>query len=406
MTGAAVIQRCKELARFSEDPDRITRRFLSPPMRDVHKTLSGWMERLGMRVRVDAAGNVRGEYEGRERSEARLLIGSHVDSVPGAGAYDGVLGVVLGIALIEALAKRRFRFGLEIVAFSEEEGVRFGVPFIGSRALTGTLNGDLLSVRDAHGVTVAEAIRRFGLDPARLPEAVVDPRGVLGYLEFHIEQGPVLESLNLGLGIVTAIAGQSRLGVTFRGTANHAGTTPMHLRRDALAAAAQWISMVEREARAVAGLVATVAQIDAKPGTANVIAGEVRTSLDVRHASDVERRAAVAKLLAQAEEIGKERGITVEVERRLDQATVGCDEGLVKTLEGAVSSAGFTVHRMVSGAGHDAMVLAGHVPAAMLFLRSPKGVSHHPDETVLEEDVDAALQAGLNFLAQLEAQGG
>ena len=406
MTGAAVIQRCKELARFSEDPDRITRRFLSPPMRDVHKTLSGWMERLGMRVHVDAAGNVRGEYEGRERSEARLLIGSHVDSVPGAGAYDGVLGVVLGIALIEALAKRRFRFGLEIVAFSEEEGVRFGVPFIGSRALTGTLNGDLLSVRDADGVTVAEAIRRFGLDPARLPEAVVDPRGVLGYLEFHIEQGPVLESLNLGLGIVTAIAGQSRLGVTFRGTANHAGTTPMHLRRDALAAAAQWISMVEREARAVAGLVATVAQIDAKPGTANVIAGEVRTSLDVRHASDVERRAAVAKLLAQAEEIGKERGITVEAERRLDQATVGCDEGLVKTLEGAVSSAGFTVHRMVSGAGHDAMVLAGHVPAAMLFLRSPKGVSHHPDETVLEEDVDAALQAGLNFLAQLEAQGG
>src|SRR5579859_5772505 len=406
MTGAAVIQRCKELASFSEDPGRITRRFLSPPMRDVHKTLGGWMERLGMQVHVDAAGNVRGEYEGRDRNATRLLIGSHVDTVPGAGAYDGVLGVVLGIALIEALAKRRFRFGLEIVAFSEEEGVRFGVPFIGSRALTGTLNGDLLSVRDAHGVTVAEAIRRFGLDPARLPEAVVDPRGVLGYLEFHIEQGPVLESLNLGLGIVTAIAGQSRLGVTFRGTSNHAGTTPMHLRRDALAAAAQWISMVEREARAVAGLVATVAQIDAKPGTANVIAGEVRTSLDVRHASDVERRAAVAKLLAQAEEIGKERGITVEVERRLDQATVGCDEGLVKTLEGAVSSAGFTVHRMVSGAGHDAMVLAGHVPAAMLFLRSPKGVSHHPDETVLEEDVDAALQAGLNFLAQLEAQGG
>jgi len=406
MTGAAVIQRCKQLARFSEDPGRITRRFLSPPMRDVHKTLSGWMEQLGMQVRVDAAGNVRGEYEGREGSAARLLIGSHVDTVPGAGAYDGVLGVVLGIALVEALAKRRFRFGIEIVAFSEEEGVRFGVPFIGSRALTGTLNGDLLSVRDADGVTVAEAIRQFGLDPARLPEAVVDPRGVLGYLEFHIEQGPVLESLNLGLGIVTAIAGQSRLGVTFRGTANHAGTTPMHLRRDALAAAAQWISMVEREARAFAGLVATVAQIDAKPGAANVIAGEVRTSLDVRHASDVERRAAVTKMLAQAEEIGKERGITVEVERRLDQATVGCDEGLVKTLEGAVSSAGFTVHRMVSGAGHDAMVLAEHVPAAMLFLRSPKGVSHHPDETVLEEDVDAALQAGLNFLAQLEAQGG
>ncbi|HTD23061.1 MAG TPA: allantoate amidohydrolase [Terriglobales bacterium] len=406
MTSAAVIQRCKELARFSEDPDRITRRFLSPPMRDVHRTLGEWMERLGMHVRVDAAGNLRGEYEGRDRSAARLLIGSHVDTVPDAGAYDGVLGVVLGIALIEALAKRRFRFGIEIVAFSEEEGVRFGVPFIGSRALAGTLDDGLLSAGDAEGITVAEAIRRFGLDPARVPEAAVDPRGVRGYLEFHIEQGPVLESLNLGLGVVTAIAGQSRLGVTFRGAANHAGTTPMHLRRDALAAAAQWISTVEKEARTVAGLVATVGQIDAKPGVGNVIAGEVRTSLDVRHASDVERHAVVTKMLAQAEQIGKERGITVEVEHRLDQAATGCDEGLVKTLESAVSSAGFAVHRMVSGAGHDAMVLAGHVPVAMLFLRSPKGVSHHPDEAVLEEDVDAALQVGLNFLAQLEAQGG
>lgn len=406
MTGAAVVQRCEELARFSEDPDRITRRFLSSPMHDVHRVLGEWMKRLGMQVRVDPAGNLRGMYAGRDPSAARLLIGSHVDTVLDAGAYDGVLGVVLGIALIEALAKRRLRFGIEIVAFSEEEGVRFGVPFIGSRALVSTLSNHLLSACDADGVTVAEAIRKFGLDPARVSEAIVDRRQVFGYLEFHIEQGPVLESLNLGIGVVTAIAGQNRIGVTFRGAANHAGTTPMHLRRDALAAAAQWISMVERESRASEGLVATVGWIEAKPGVGNVIAGEVHTSLDVRHASDAERHAAVAKMLTQAEEIGKERGIAVKVERRLDQAAISCDEKLVKRLEHAVSSAGFEIHRMVSGAGHDAMVLAEHLPVAMLFLRSPHGVSHHPDETVREEDVDAALQVGMNFLSLLEAHGG
>ncbi len=213
-----------------------------------------------MTVRVDAAGNLRGVYPAATTPAPRLLLGSHVDTVPDAGAFDGVLGVVLAIALVDALGGRRLPFSIEVAAFSEEEGVRFGVPFIGSRALAGTLDADLLARRDAAGITVEQAIRAFGLDPAQLAEAKLDP-STFAYIEFHIEQGPVLESLDLPLAVVTAIAGQSRLAVTFRGQANHAGTTPMHLRRDALAAASRWISVVERHARATAGLVATVGTI-------------------------------------------------------------------------------------------------------------------------------------------------
>jgi len=392
-----IIERCRRLAGMSEDPSVLIRTFLSPPVHDVHRCLSAWMTRAGMSVSTDAAGNLRGRYPGLESNVPRLLIGSHIDTVPDAGAFDGPLGVMLGIALVEALAGRRLRFDIEVVAFSEEEGVRFGVPFIGSRALIGEIDSDLLA-------TVEPAIRNFGLDPEKLPEAAINATEILGYLEFHIEQGPVLESLSLPLGVVTAIVGQSRLEVVFRGKANHAGTTPMHLRRDALAAAALWITLVEREARATPHLVATVGSITTLPGAGNVIAGEVRMSLDVRHEENEIRQGALSRILTGAQEIGEQRDIHIEWTQRLDQASVACDGGLVATLARAVESVGLPVHRMVSGAGHDAMVLAKRVPAVMLFLRSPGGISHHPDETVLPGDVEAALQVGLRFLNQLEAR--
>ncbi len=241
----------------------------------------------------------------------RLLIGSHLDTVPGAGAFDGILGVVLGIALIESLGRRRLPFAIEVVGFSDEEGVRFGVPFIGSRALVGTVDAALLEKKDTRGVTVAEAIQDFGLDPSSMPEAA--PQGpVLGYLEFHIEQGPVLDQLGLPLGVVEAIVGQTQARVSFRGRANHAGTTPMYLRHDAVAAAAEWILAVESEARAVPGLVATVGQVEALPGASNVIAGEVRASLDVRHATDAQRTAAVDRILSAARNIAEQRGLEFE----------------------------------------------------------------------------------------------
>ncbi len=397
MTSSDVIGWCQAIAALSEETGWTTRTFLSPPMREVHQRLRTWMERLGMRVWVDAAGNLHGLYPGVYAEAPRLLIGSHLDTVPHAGAYDGVLGVVLGIALIERMHGRRPSFQIEVLGFSEEEGVRFSVPFIGSRALVGSIDSELLSKEDAHGTTLAKAIRDFGLDPSALSETVLG-QGVAGYLEFHIEQGPVLDSLGLPLGVVEAIAGQSRFNLIFRGHANHAGTTPMHLRHDALAGAADWICWVERHANGTPALVATVGHIEALPGAGNVIPGEVQVSLDVRHASDDVRGNAVSRLLQAAHEIATGRNLQVQYESKLEQPAVACDAALTDTLAEAVGSA----HRMVSGAGHDAMILAQRVPVAMLFVRSPGGISHHPDEHVYPDDIDAALQAGLRFIELME----
>jgi allantoate deiminase len=377
MDGREIIRRCRLLGQQTEEPGHITRTYLSPPMHEVHRLVRGWMEEAGMETRVDAVGNLRGVYG----VGPRLMIGSHLDTVPHAGAFDGILGVVIAIALME----RRPPCAVEVAAFSEEEGVRFGVPYIGSRAVAGS---------PAVNEGVLAAIREFGLDPEQIPEAVLDER-VAGYLEFHIEQGPVLDGLGLPLGVVEAIAGQSRWEIHFAGNANHAGTTPMNQRRDALACAAEWIGLVEHVALATAGLAATVGKIDVQPGADNVIAGGARASLDVRHRLDEVRQRALNVLLDGAEHIAHRRGLTVEGESRLEQPAVALH---FAALENAVESAGYPVHRMISGAGHDAMILAQKVPASMLFLRSPGGISHHPDESVLAEDVDAALAAGEQFL--------
>lgn len=384
-----VIAVCRQIATMSEEPGRTIRTFLSPPMRDVHHLLGEWMERCEMRVSVDAAGNLRGLLG--DPAARRLVIASHLDTVPDAGAFDGILGVVLGVAVVERAQGSLGDLAIEVIGFSEEEGVRFGMPFIGSRAVAGQLDDASLDSG------VADAIRAFGLDPARLPEAKLSEHAV-GYLELHIEQGPVLESLGMRLGVVEAIAGQSRLNVTFRGHANHAGTTPMHLRRDALTAAAEWIGEVERCGRGTAGLVATTGALRVSPGATNVVPGLAEVSLDVRHAEDEVRLTAVKLLRAEAQEIALRRGIAVSFEDRLNQAAVPMDAALTAKLADAVREAGHPVHRMVSGAGHDAMILAPLLPVSMLFLRSPGGVSHHPDETVLVEDVAAALEAAVEFV--------
>jgi allantoate deiminase len=399
-----VVDRCRLLAQFTEEPGFTTRTFLSPPMHDVHARLSDWMQRAGMTTRVDAVGNLRGRYAASQTDAGRLFIASHLDTVPRAGSFDGVLGVVLAVSLVELLAAHRLKFEIEIVGFSEEEGVCFGIPFLGSRALIGDA-ADLLSLRDSSGVTVREAIEAFGLDPSGINQARVEGQ-TLGYLEFHIEQGPVLESLNLPLGLVEGIFGQSRLDVSFEGQANHAGTTPMHLRRDALAGAAEWIQIVEREAIATSGLIATVGRLQADPNARNVIAGCVLASLDVRHANDGVRKNVVSRLLESASAIGVRRGLRVSWDVNLDQAAVPMDAALTDILERAVSASGIAVHRLMSGAGHDAMIVAPHMPAAMLFLRSPGGISHHPDEAVFIEDVAAALQVGAKFLGILESNIG
>lgn len=292
---------------------------------------------------------------------------------------------------MEALADRPLPYAIEVIGFSEEEGVRFGVPFIGSRALCGNL--DLKP-------EMAEAIREFGLNPEELPQARMDD-AVFAYLEFHIEQGPVLESLDLPLGVVERIVGQTRLHVSFEGQANHAGTTPASLRHDALTAAAEWISLVENRMQSQSGLVATVGKLEVRPNAANVIPGLVQLTLDVRHDSDVERQLAVQNLLTEAAALCARRGIQLRSEPYLDQPAVPMSENLVLLFSLAVASAGYPVHRMSSGAGHDAMIVAPICPAGMLFLRSPGGISHHPDETVLAADVEAALKTGLAMLEML-----
>lgn len=396
-----ILECCRTLAGYSETSEGTTRTFLCPAMHHCHRDLGSWMKQFGMSVRVDAAGNLRGFYAGSRPHAPRLIIGSHLDTVPNAGAYDGVLGVVLGIALVEALAGRRRPFPIEVIGFSEEEGVRFGFPFIGSLALTGSLGADLLRRQDKNGVTVEEVIREFGLNPSLVADAHTQ-EAAIAYLEFHIEQGPVLEALDLPLGVVEAIAGQSRASVLFRGKANHAGTTPMHLRHDALAGAAEWITAVEREALSKTGLVATVGSIDAKPGAGNVIAGEARVSLDVRHSEDRVRLEALENILAQAYDIGTRRGLTIEPEIRLNAKAAAMSPQLIRTAEKAIGLCGVNPYRMVSGAGHDAMMISKKIPSVMIFLRSPKGISHHPDETVQLEDVELALRAGLHFIEELE----
>lgn len=353
-----------------------------------------------MAVSVDAVGNLRGFYPATSPGAPRILIGSHLDTVPNAGAFDGILGVVLAIGLVKSLAGRNVPFGIEVIGFSEEEGVRFGVPFIGSRALVGTLDSELLRRVDEHGVSVRKAIEDFGLNPGEIAQAVLRD-DVLGYLEFHIEQGPVLESLGRPLGAVEAIVGQNRLEFTFSGRANHAGTTPMHLRHDALAAAAEWIIAAEAAARDTEGLVATVGFVEAKPGATNVIAGEARTSLDIRHPSDAARAEALEAITRNAETIAAQRGVSVKWKMLLQQRAVAMDGFLVDQIEQAMRKAGCEPQRMASGAGHDAMILAEKIPAAMIFLRTPGGISHDPAETVLAEDVAKALECGDHLLAQL-----
>jgi allantoate deiminase len=395
-----VIARCKRLASITEIPGSTCRTFLSIAMRECYRVVGDWMEAAGAEVGIDAAGNLRGFYPAQEPNAPRLLIGSHLDTVPDAGAYDGVLGVILAISLLETLEDRKLPFAIEVIGFSEEEGVRFGAPFIGSRALCSKLDNELLNRTDAKGFSVRTAIENFGLKPTEISKAALSSDS-LAYLEFHIEQGPVLESLGMPLGIVEGIAGQTRGEFTFLGSANHAGTTPMNLRRDAMAAAAEWILEVERIAKMEKALVATVGRIAATPNAANVIAGQVRLSLDVRHKSNAVRIRTADFLAVQAEEITHRRGLTLQRKILLNQPAVSMDPFLMGQIEQAAGNSGCAAHRMVSGAGHDAMIVAEKIPTAMIFLRTPGGVSHHPSESVSVEDVAKAMECGMLLLTQL-----
>lgn len=393
--------RCDILAGFSEESGRLTRTFLSEPMHRLHETLGHWMSSAGMTVRVDAVGNLIGRYPGDTNDAPLFLIGSHVDTVPNAGKYDGVLGVLMGLAVVQAQSRRPFPFAVDVIAFSEEEGIRYQTPYLGSRAVAGCFDPVLLERTDAAGISMTEAVRRFGLDPAQIPQAAYPRERLLGYLEVHIEQGPVLEARGLPVGVVEAIAGQDRLWLRFDGQAGHAGTLPMDLRRDALAAAAEFIVLAERLARGRDGLRATVGTLEVTPAAVNVVPGSAHLSLDFRHARDEVRAQALAELLQQAETLARRRGVDFAIEQAEHHTAVPADPRLTGLLADSVRAAGHEPFRLVSGAGHDAAVMATVAPMAMLFIRSPGGVSHHPDEAVLEPDIGVALDVMDRFLHRL-----
>jgi allantoate deiminase len=398
---AKIISRCRELARITDVPGETTRLFLSPATRDAHTLLTWWLRQAGLDCRTDDAGNLRAVRPAAKADAHTLVLFSHIDTVPNAGAFDGPLGVLLALAAIEELHQTPLPFAIELIAFAEEEGARFGFPFLSSMAVVGELTADQLARTDANGISVAQAIQNFGLNPDNIATTCPLANNTFAAVEVHIEQGPVLESQDALIAVVETIVGQSRLNLTFTGQANHAGTTPMPLRRDALAAAAQWVVEVERYAANYTQLVATVGRMEALPGAMNVVPGIVHTTLDVRHPRDESRHAAVAHLLTKAEAAGELRGVTVHATLQSEQKAVPMDPALTHALHQAVARTGLDAPPVFSGAGHDAMILAPHVPTAMLFVRSPGGLSHHPDESVREEDVEAALATVLNLILHL-----
>jgi allantoate deiminase len=400
-----VMQRCDILASFSESASGIDRRFLTPPVHDVHRALESWMAELGMSVRVDSVGNLIGRRKSDKAGDRGvLLLGSHLDTVPNAGKYDGILGVVVSLAVIETLKDDALPFDIDVIGFSEEEGVRFSLPFIGSRTIAGSFELKDLERTDENGVSLRQAIEDFGLDATKIPEAQYSQEEVIGYLETHIEQGPVLENLQIPLGIVEGIVGQSRLVLTFQGLAGHAGTVPMEQRRDALVGASKFVTKVQELATLTHGLRATVGRFVVSPNASNVIPDRVELSLDVRHADDIAREISVEALLHRAQQIANEEQLELEILSSVHTPAVKSSPKLVSLLNQAMIEAGLPTHLLSSGAGHDAMVLAEVFPTVMLFVRHPEGISHHPKERVDHQDVQVAMDVMVKFVRLLAAE--
>ena len=409
------MQRIESLGKISEQPDWLTRTFGSAAMREANKLVGSWMRGAGMSVRQDAIGNLIGHYPAAQPRRSRtqsgkstiLILGSHLDTVVNAGKFDGPLGVFVAIACIERLRETRtyLPFAIEVVGFADEEGVRFQSTYLGSRAMAGTLRARDLRLADATGITMADAIRQFEGNPLRLKSAKLAGNRLLGYVEVHIEQGPVLEEQNLAVGVVTGICGQARFRVRFAGKAGHAGTVPMRLRRDALCAAAEFALAVEAGAQRTQGLVATVGALQVLPGASNVIPGEVNLTVDIRHPNDSVRRRVGEQFHQRAKLIAASRKVNVDVSPVHEADSVACDQQLSKRLENAVLPRQGQVILLPSGAGHDAAAMAAITPVAMLFVRCKGGISHHPDESVKRQDVAMAISVMSDFINSLAGNG-
>lgn len=403
---ARVLARADELAAISETPDALTRVYLSPQHLSANQRAALWMTQAGMTVWQDSVGNICGRYEGEQEGAPAILLGSHLDTVRNAGRYDGMLGVLAAIEVVHRLHQqgRRLKKAIEIVGFCDEEGTRFGITLLGSRGLTGTWPESWLAQTDADGVSVAQAMVLAGLDPARIHLAARSQEEIAAYLELHIEQGPCLEQEGLALGVVEAINGARRLNCRFTGEAGHAGTVPMSHRKDALAAAAEWMVQIESLTREQGGnLVATVGTLRCAPGAVNVIPGDVTLTLDIRGPHDQPLEALLETLLTGAQAIAAHRQLQFSAEEFYRIAATACDSGLQQVLSEAVQAVQGRSLNLPSGAGHDAIAMAERWPSAMLFVRCKGGISHHPAESVTADDVALAIEAYYRAVTALDA---
>ncbi|MCC2545096.1 allantoate amidohydrolase [Hymenobacter sp. BT175] len=396
-----LLARIDQLAAISEDETGVTRTFGTPAFLRGSALVRSWFEQAGLATRVDSIGNVRGRLESRHPVAKTLVIASHIDTVVNAGKYDGPLGVLLGLDLLENLlaAKTGLPFHVELIAFSDEEGVRFHTTYLGSKVVAGSFDQTLLTKADAQGVTLTEALRTMGGDPAALAQDAIPADQWLGYFEAHIEQGPVLWENRIPVALVTAIAGQQRVELTWRGMAGHAGTVPMDMRQDALAGAAEFVLAVEQFGlRHKAELVATVGKLDVRGAASNVIPGDVVCSLDLRSADAACLGTAYEELRSLASQIAESRRLTLHWNPIQQTAPAVCDAHLNELLAQAIGEAGHAVVPLVSGAGHDAVPVSAVAPATMLFVRCYKGISHNPLENVELADVAAAIDVSDRFL--------
>ena len=405
--GSEIVERINALAAISQDPANITRIFLTSEHRAASDLILDWMRQAGMAAHMDAIGNVCGRYEGERPGLPALMLGSHYDTVRDAGRWDGPLGVITAIACVADLHERGLRlpFAIEVVGFADEEGVRFSSTLLGSRAIAGTFDEGVLRVRDKAGVSLREAITTFGLDPDHIGKAARVRGELLAYVELHIEQGPVLEQENLAVGVVSAIAGATRLAARLTGMAGHAGTVPMRLRRDALTGAAECIGVIEQFCRSdEAGLVGTVGYIHASPGATNVIPGQASFTIDMRALTDMHRRRAVADVVRQIEAVAKRRELDLQIDVTHENRTAPCASWLKAQIAEAIAGEGFRVFELPSGAGHDGMAMIDIADVGMIFVRCRGGISHHPDEHVELADADAGARVLLRLVENFKPQ--
>jgi allantoate deiminase len=401
--GARLMARLDAFARFSDEEGKLTRLYLSKAHRDAARQYIAWCAEAGLSAKIDASGNVWARYEGKQAGAPALMIGSHIDTVRDAGRYDGNLGALAALAVVEQLAAKgeRLDVAVEIVAFGDEEGVRFPTTLTGSRAFAGLFARSSLDQKDADGVTMREALTNFGCQPEAI--ATLRGRGVAAFVELHIEQGPVLEAEGLPVGVVTAINGATRFSVQVHGVAGHSGAVPMNLRQDALAAAAEMILLIEQRARIEDDLVATVGRIDIEPGAVNVIPGVARFTIDIRAPRDERRHRAVADISKRLDVIARERNVTLRLTQTHDAGAYVCDPRIVAGLKAAVEQIGQPARLLPSGAGHDTMIMGQLCPAGMLFLRCKGGISHNPGESITLADCEIGLAALMAFVRAFKA---